>query len=584
MLSRKKISKKIAIPILTIECLLIFGASTINLKKDDKRVLGTTAPKVYRALQIPNDTYFNNQWALNKISAPTAWDKTTGSGSTVIAILDTGVVTSHQDLAAKIVPGYDFVGNDNDPNPDPGGGNAVYHGTIVAGAAAGATNNSLGIAAGCWNCKIMPVRVLDNNGSGTSDVVASGIRYAADNGAKIINMSFGYANSLGPDSYMSDAIDYAYSKGVTLVAAAGNDGEGVNYPGAFDKVIAVGALEDNDVPPSWSSHGSELDVMAPGVSVLSTYSYWNDSQYVTNAYGNVSGTSIASPIVSGVIGLAAAKFPNLNNHQLKGIIEANTDKLNGMNGENKTLNYGYGRVNADSVLASDFSVSYPDQNEVIYDRTPTVRGRSLPAKNITLKVDEDTEKNTTSDSLGNWSYNYPSLELGNHCLTVSTKDGDDNDTQKTIYFSISGPTNVYRFWSYQKQHHFYTISSYEKDYVIANYQGTWQYEGIVFSSYPTISDNTLPVYRFWSDSKQGHFYTADEGEKYNVINNMPEWRYEGIAYYVYQSQIFNTKPAYRFWSDSKQGHFYTTDLNEKNYVIDNLPEWRYEGIAYYIPE
>ncbi|HEX8974736.1 MAG TPA: S8 family serine peptidase [Patescibacteria group bacterium] len=148
--------------------------------------------------------------------------------------------------------------------------------------------------------------------------------------------------------------------------------------------------------------------------------------------------------------------------------------------------------------------------------------------------------------------------------------------------ALGGSLPVYRFWSNSKQHHFYTISKTEKDGVIAN-DPSWRYEGIGYLAYASQQPGTMPVYRFWSQQKQGHFYTISQSEKDSVIANDPSWKYESVAFYAYETQQANTTPVYRFWSDRKQGHFFTISVDEKNSVIANDPSWRYEGIAYYVP-
>lgn len=151
-------------------------------------------------------------------------------------------------------------------------------------------------------------------------------------------------------------------------------------------------------------------------------------------------------------------------------------------------------------------------------------------------------------------------------------------------FNVEGLAPVYRFWSDTYLHHFYTISEADKSYVIATWPNIWKYEGPVFSAFPSQETGTLPVYRFWSDIYLGHFYTMSESEKNYVIATWPDvWKYEGIAWYAYSSQETGTLPIYRFWSDTFMGHFYTISEADKQYVIDHWPPplWKYEGPVYY---
>lgn len=150
------------------------------------------------------------------------------------------------------------------------------------------------------------------------------------------------------------------------------------------------------------------------------------------------------------------------------------------------------------------------------------------------------------------------------------------------------PVNLYRFWSDTMQGHFYTASEAEKNEVIIKYPASvWKYEGVAFQVYSNQESGTIPVHRFWSDQKRGHFYTASEDEKNYIITHYPTnvWKYEGIAWYAYSTQQPNTAPIYRFWSDNKQHHFFTFNQNEKNCVLNSYSTstWNYEGIAYYVP-
>ncbi|MFZ3062515.1 MAG: S8 family peptidase, partial [Actinomycetota bacterium] len=295
-----------------------------------------------KAFATPNDTYFPQQWALTKIQAPVAWDKTTGSSSVTIAILDTGVDLSHPDLAAKIVPGYNFAYGTSNPSDDNG------HGTHVAGIAAAVTNNGSGVAGVSWGSKIMPVKVLDSFGSGDDFAIQQAIVWAADNGAKVINMSLG-----GPGYLQStqDAVNYAYGKGVVLVAAAGNSGVSTPYyPAAYNHVISVSATGNSDIITSYSNYGSWIDVAAPGGGSVGTdgiiSTFWDSGSHV---YASGTGTSMAAPHVSGLAALLRAYSPTLTNDQVEQQIESMADDLGSPGKDNY---YGYGRINALKALFS----------------------------------------------------------------------------------------------------------------------------------------------------------------------------------------------------------------------------------------
>lgn len=285
---------------------------------------------IAKAESVPNDPYYSQQWGPPAIHADTAWDKVTPSqrSKVTIAILDTGINASHEDLAANIVPGYNFVNNTATPTDGHG------HGTHVAGIAAAIINNGRGIAGISGGSKIMPIKVLDDSGSGNYSHIIQGIQYAADHGAQVISMSLG-----GPGSSrsMQDAINYAINKGVTVVAAAGNEGGAVDFPGNCAGVITVGALDSNGTRASYSNFGPELDVMAPGSQIYS--SYINGS----SSYTYMSGTSMATPAVAGVAALVRAANPGLTPAQVSDIIDRSAADMSNPGFDNNT---GYGRVDA----------------------------------------------------------------------------------------------------------------------------------------------------------------------------------------------------------------------------------------------
>ncbi len=260
--------------------------------KQDKRFRSVEPNYIYRATLTPNDPSLSQQYAWAKVNAFAAWDTTLGSSATKIAVIDTGVQRTHPDLDAKIVPGYDWV--QADTAPDDGNG----HGTHVAGTAAAETNNGAGGAGTCPNCSIMPLRVLDNSGSGTLANVASAIVYAADNGAKVINMSLGGPGS----STLQNAVDYAAGKGTFLACAAGNDNTSSttsSYPGAYPNCFAVASTTSTDARSSFSNYGTWVEAAAPGSSIYSTW--------LNSGYNTISGTSMATPHVAGLGGLLASQ-------------------------------------------------------------------------------------------------------------------------------------------------------------------------------------------------------------------------------------------------------------------------------------
>jgi thermitase len=250
---------------------------------------------VYRAAYTPTDPRYPQQWGLPKIGAPAAWDVTRGRSTVLVAVVDTGVDYTHPDLASRVdtANDYDFINSDTDAMDDNG------HGTHVSGIIAAVMDNGIGGVGVAPECRVLPVKVLDSEGSGDTFQVAAGIRYAADSGAKVINMSL--AGSSDPS--MSSAVAYAQEKGCVVVAAAGNDGSsgGAGYPARYPDVVGVGALDSSNNRAYFSNYGTGVDIAAPGVNILSTI--------LGGSYGNMSGTSMAAPFVSGVAALVLSANP-----------------------------------------------------------------------------------------------------------------------------------------------------------------------------------------------------------------------------------------------------------------------------------
>jgi len=288
-------------------------------------------------LVLPNDPDYSLQWGLAKINAPAAWDVVTGTSAITIAIVDSGVDLNHPDLRNKIwtnpgeIPG-NFVDDDGNGKVDDVHGwhffqrwtgssyvadeNAFVqddfgHGTHVTGIAAAETNNDVGVAGVSWGAAVMPVKVLDQSGLGWYSDIASGIVYAADNGARVINLSLGGTSA---SAILCQAAGYAQSKGVVLTAAAGNTlgsnpGNNIFYPGACPHVLAVAATGSADAWPSFSNYGPQVALSAPGVEIYST---WYFSGIGASDYFTKSGTSMAVPHVAGVAALVWSRWPDLS--------------------------------------------------------------------------------------------------------------------------------------------------------------------------------------------------------------------------------------------------------------------------------
>ena len=288
---------------------------------------------------IPNDPRWAEQYGPVRIKAPQAWDISVGSDAVVISVIDTGVFCGHEDIAGKCVPGWDFVNGDADPNDDHG------HGTHVAGIASAVTNNSVGIAGVCWLCRIQPVKVLNSGGSGTWEAVASGIVFAANNGADVINMSLGGS---GFSQVVQDAVIYAYGQEVLIFAAAGNTGgEGVLYPAKYEQVIAVAATDAADNRASFSTTGPEVELAAPGVSNLSSVPTGSCSLCDPSGYRSLSGTSMATPHAAGTGALLLSFRSTLTNTEARQVLQL-TAADKGEIGRDRF--YGFGLVDAYAAL------------------------------------------------------------------------------------------------------------------------------------------------------------------------------------------------------------------------------------------
>ena len=306
----------------------------IQVYRKNPNVVFAELNYVATAQVLPNDTYYPSQRGLHNIDPQGAWEITQGCASAPIAVLDTGIDYNHLDLAGRVIAGYDFINNREDAIDDRG------HGTQVAGIIGAATNNGLGMAAVTWQNPLMPVKVLNSSGSGTYSGVAQGIIFAADNGAKVINMSLGGSS---PSSTLESALQYAYDKGIILVAAAGNSSGSVMYPAAYPTVIAVGAVDDSDVLASFSCYGPEVSVVAPGVLVWSTRMGGSLDDYTRG-----SGTSFAAPFVAGLAGLILSIDPSLSPAEVGAIIQQGAEDL-GEAGWDPY--YGWGRINMTNTLA-----------------------------------------------------------------------------------------------------------------------------------------------------------------------------------------------------------------------------------------
>lgn len=287
---------------------------------------------IAEAIFIPSDLYFGKQWGMVKIQAPDAWDITQGSFEVKVAICDTGIDQNHEDLLGKIVANKNFTLSRTVDD--------LYgHGTHVAGIAAAVTNNGRGVAGVGFNSSLMNVKVLGDTGTGYYSWVASGIIWAADNGAKVINLSLGGTSS---STTLEGAVNYAWGKGCVIVAAAGNSNTSVPlYPAYYANCIAVAATDQNDAKASFSNYGTLwVDIAAPGVDIFSTMPNHRNRIGILN-YGYLSGTSMSAPHVAGVAAIVWTTGYDTNAYSVRSRVEDTADKAGTM-----WSTYGIKRVNA----------------------------------------------------------------------------------------------------------------------------------------------------------------------------------------------------------------------------------------------
>jgi len=407
----------------------------------------------------PNDygTNSDNNWHLTKINAQQAWDITQGNPNIYVAIIDNAIDISHPDIAPKVHLAIDLGDGDNDPRP-PQNTTIWSHGTHTSGLAVAATNNGTGISSIGFNCKLIAIKAgADADGGQGVSAMYEGITWAADNGAHIINMSFG-----GPSYFqtMQMIVDYAYNKGCVLVAAAGNNGDGsedpnnvnyVGYPAACNHVIAVGATNGNDVKASFSEFGTWIDVMAPG-------GYKNDgglldvilnrgvySTTAGNSYGKMVGTSMASPIVAGLCALMKSVDPNLTPDRLTYLLKATCDNIDALQAPQHQGKVGAGRINAfkavkmaqDSMqqIVANFTCSGNFINAGGY-----INFTDLSVGNITSwnwSFPGGNPSTSTQQNPQNIVYDTP----GVYPVTLTVSDGTHTSTEtKTAYITVMQPS------------------------------------------------------------------------------------------------------------------------------------------------
>jgi serine protease len=419
---------------------------------------------IMHTMTEPNDSRYSSQWHYPLINLPQAWDITTGtpvSGSVIVAVVDTGVFLNHPDLSDKLVSGYDFVRDDTssadgepgiDNNPDDPGGS--FHGTHVAGTVAAQTDNSIGVAGVSWGAKIMPIRVLGTDGSGTTFDVMQGVRYAAGlsnvskampaQPADIINLSLG-ANFFSQDQ--QDTYNDVRNAGVIVIAAAGNDGKKtMSYPASYDGVVSVSAVDKDKQRASYSNYSSAVDAAAPGGSsaagVLSTLV---DVSTGTRqpAYARYIGTSMATPHMAGVVALMKAVYPGLTPDELDSLLQAGliTEDLGSIGRDDE---YGNGLIDALKAVEQAQLLAQGNPMPPVLKINPTslTFGYSDTSSTLTAENAGDgslTVISVTEDS-GGWLSISPASGLGEYTISVDRTGLADGRYSAAITFTSSANT------------------------------------------------------------------------------------------------------------------------------------------------
>jgi thermitase len=345
------------------------------LKRSGKVVYAERDAMTWSGTTSPNDPYYPStstqpgQWGIPLTQADRVWDTTTGSSSTVIAIVDSGVA-SHPDLAGQLITGHNVLDGSSDTTDTNG------HGTEVAGTAAAATNNGTGISGYCWSCKIMPIKIETGSTANQSDV-ASGITWAVDHGARVINLSLG--SSVG-SATLANAVTYAQQKGALLVAAAMNSGcDCPQYPAAYQGVISVAAANQIKSLYSYSDYGTWVDLAGPGQNVTTTL-----TDFSTGAqwgYQSIGGTSIAAPAVSAIAALLFTAAPSSSASQVTNALLSTTTPLSGSNLPAHGLVDAYAALGGLGITGSSASTAAP-----VNVSRPTISGTAQEGQTLTASA------------------------------------------------------------------------------------------------------------------------------------------------------------------------------------------------------
>lgn len=382
----------------------------------------------------PNDPEYAKQWSWPTTLTDLLWDKQKG-GNMVVAVVDSGINASHPEFAGKLVAGYDYINNDDTPEDE------HSHGTAVAGVIGALTNNSSGVAAGCWGCRIMPLKVLDATNSALSSNIAKAVTFAADNGAKIINISL---SGSGTSAAEEAAVTYAVGKGVIVVTSAGNESNDESRrPARYPNVISVAGTNQADGLASYSSFGETVDIAAPGTA--------RTTDYDSDGFVDIQGTSFAAPTVSAILATLWTAFPNASPASLRQAILSTADTCcdgkipGGRINAIKAYNVLAGTQNADTVK--------PSVNFASPAAGASINGPSVPlvvtaTDNVGVaKVHMQIRGGSPTVSLSApyvFSWNSVSASDGEYIITATAYDaaGNEASVTRTLIVNNTTPTDT----------------------------------------------------------------------------------------------------------------------------------------------
>ena len=410
---------------------------------------------LFQHFLTPNDPSYGSQWALTNIGAATAWNYFSAGSTIVIAIVDDAVQRTHNDLAPVLwvnpgeisgnnidddnngyiddINGYDVASGDNNPNPP---SSAYDHGTHVAGISCAASNNGIGVASIGFSCKLMSVKSTTTASAVTHGY--EGIVYAAKSGADVINCSWG-----GPTNSTTgqNVINYAWGLGAIIVAASGNDNVSSQfYPAAHTNVISVASTSSNNAKSSFSNYGSWIDISAPGSNIYSTT--------VGNTYGNKSGTSMASPMVAGLLGLMWSLNPTMPRSEIINCLLSTATNINAQN-PNYIGQLGAGRINAAAAMQCvNATLSNAPVADFAANFTTITAGGQITFSDLSVYNPTSWSWSFPGGTPGSYNgQNPPPITYANpglYAVTLSVTNANGNDVeQKLNYINVTTAGGCY---------------------------------------------------------------------------------------------------------------------------------------------